>query len=915
MKLLSFQTTKRKDGELLLDIGKFYFRDNENLGPLELRLPKIFYTYPVSANMASGIKARLIEKANYSGNDFRTFRYDELRSILQVRAHDDYRPLETAISQPEFQKVFARKPLSGTDWLRLRFDWTQEITLDDRIASALLSQKKAHNILRDIADNYLLEDEINLAKAQDQLREILPSHGAKGFEENLLDVNAELSSKTRVLSAKVRNLSKAYYEGKQNNLPEEVISQLAGLAIAEKEMHEQLAGHSYEMGFNFRELKALLYIKNYSPYDLLFSPILHDEPVLGAFDIETTKYKGSFRNPSGINQEVWLAAINSDNGSINVGTLDIGTDSVKSEKYRMEIPYLRAGGSHSLRRLSSGKIRKLELSILGGQNIDHFDLVRCASPNNDEQVINSLPRKIRAKESLVSHFRSPDGMFRTSSDNSEPYYSGRTEYGPRYRTTVPILDSLTIARNYLSILTRDNKLETIGMLVDFFSDLGLGFEKSMHSYGELEKSVEAAENGDIKAAHDAVLYGCEDNIAQLEITRFFYQIFRNISEKMHIYLDEAMNSSKTSLASSYFNRVMYNRRGQVRNAFDNQPYGDFDVELGKQRALLKALERNSLDSKPKKGLFEASFFFTPYFTEGSDSALASYPELKMLQESVHNSSNVLEKLVIQQILDCCSVQFLADAWYYREKRIDYAEFQSRHKIHPDAFLNNFEKRMDQIAKLFGDGLINYNGNIIAVSPHLEERLKDNKFIHIGNGSLISVSPGSMLFGIKDNEVLISSVGFQILSPKKRFSEDYVTEGFDPNFYQNLIYDLVETYFEKGYEAAKEHLESFQDGFSVMGNKEFFMTLRPGQNIEDYSLRARSTKRFKIIDYLHLGKDQKEVIIMEGEDDILRPVKINPDNPDSWKNLVPYYPFYREYAFSKEKNLYKLVKTLGFEDML
>ena len=62
MKLLSFDTTWRKEDDTRVDLAKFFFHDGENLGPLEIRIPYVFYSNPISNDILETTLSRILSE-------------------------------------------------------------------------------------------------------------------------------------------------------------------------------------------------------------------------------------------------------------------------------------------------------------------------------------------------------------------------------------------------------------------------------------------------------------------------------------------------------------------------------------------------------------------------------------------------------------------------------------------------------------------------------------------------------------------------------------------------------------------------------------------------------------------------------------------------------------------------------------
>ena len=314
-------------------------------------------------------------------------------------------------------------------------------------------------------------------------------------------------------------------------------------------------------------------------------------------------------------------------------------------------------------------------------------------------------------------------------------------------------------------------------------------------------------------------------------------------------------------------------------------------------------------------------FFTPYLTEACAHIIENNPDLLKLYEAMLNSENPLEHLIMQQMLDSLVGQYIVDSDQVASKTMYASEFWNRYHVGHDEFRSGFADNLDAIMFVFEESRpINYTGNMVFVDSedtYLVKDLKDHNFVHLGRGDMISIDKQRVIYTLRNNgKSIIASTGFALFSPKKRHTTDNIFEGFDPNFFNNVIYDLATTRLEYGLGEARRLLEEFIDGFEEMPIEAFFMTLQLGHDLDKYSITYRSNKRYKIADFMDLEEGQKEVIVVESDgQDGLCPRIVDISNEKSWSDLRPHMDFYKRFAISKTRNLYKLCKALGIEDVI
>ncbi len=982
MRLLKFLTTTRDR----VPIGQFFFRDGDkNLGPLEIRLPVVYvsrYAIPdekfeqLLGQIHNDTSKRDIKRhGSPQRYTFSMSHYNSVRSNMHISAHGDPESLEAVLSQgvPAMHFLYRNRleNIGYADWLRLEFDWTKDVSLDDRVEEALRLQKQAHLFLRLISDNYLLEIEEGILETDNQLR--VEGVESADYHQHLLNGKAQMpehiqdlwklrEAQGKQLSNRIAQLRKAFNKDDYSQLPPDIRGYVQQLREIRAEVLALISGDRFtgEVKVDFRDLNMQIYLPGYNIFNLRFSDSQGLEvPHIVAYDIEVTAYRGSPRNPSGINPRVCLTSICSNIGEtvegktviesvgikeiaqissifkdIVVGYLDIGTRLIHSPRYNRTALYVKVDDSDVVRRTVAEILWLKNPLNLGGHNSDSYDASRLLNPNRDEAVIADLPQVLRGNNRFIKLFKS-DGVFRADPDNSEWKYDSKGPWLTNFKCIPSRADTLKPCINYLSQLTADNKLETIGNALDFLVELGVGFEKSILGYGDLEDIIGRAEQGNKEAAYQAALYAYEDNIAQLRIVEYFTSIFRKVSKCLDIEQDIVFRASKSRLASLWWDRYLYKKRGTVTHAAQRNVYHDFDVEKSKRRALNLAFKRvHGIKFEPAKGIFEdVAIFFTPYYTEGTMSVIEKHEDksLHRLYQTMISSEDLIERVILQQILDQLAIHYLVDA--KRVKKSDEYDSELWHRYgiswtgrdnetsNANVIIDEFRKKMDGIAQLFDKTQpINHTGNLLfvdATDENLVQRLKDYNFTYIGTGNIISVEKGRVIYCLrKDRKMHTASVGFEIESPKKRVSSDNVLQGFNPNVYDNFIYDLGDIYFREGQDTARQLLQGFIRDFESLPPQAFFMTLTAGQNLENYAASFRRTKRFRIMDKLGMRKGQRRVIIFESPDgEILEPVVVDTSNPQSWQELKPYVPCYQALIFDKKRNLYQLCKALGIQDVL
>ncbi|MBS1266440.1 MAG: hypothetical protein MAG795_00407 [Candidatus Woesearchaeota archaeon] len=959
---------------------KLFFRHHDlNLGPLIIPMPTIYATkraIPIQSrddpdlsfeNIVSGIIDEAIKQNNNSDEQVeysvQEFPFTARKKNAHIQVFGDSSALEDALSQGLARKFFRRKNMGYTEWLRLFFDWTKPVELHEDITTALELQSQAHNLMRLIGDHFLFDAETGLIKAEDKLRiagmqskEYIDflAGDRKAIPDNMQKVWDQRMDVKRNLSRQIGQLRKGWQNSTYDHLPGEVFALLLDLKDVDYQVRQLIEPFGGSVEQSFRHYLYQLFLPGYDIMNLKFLDRADDSITnVGSWDIETTKYRGSIRTPGQRipkDPRVWLIALSANRGvpeefaylldnplfelpdsidwpvsDIAVGYLDIGADHIVLDSEE-KIPYIFQQDAHHVVRTFSFLHQVFQLSVSGGHNTWSYDASRAMNPNRDLIAIADLHPLLEKYDLYRDLFTKDQGMCRLSSDNSGPAYRSNA-WPTQFDFTAKRADTLNPARFYLSGLTLDQTLESLSALIHFITGTGFGFKKSIVGYDQVEAAVAKGELGDSDGAKEAVAYGAGDTIGQLDIMNNLVPIYEFISQTMKIPFDDIFQSPPKNVASLFWQRKFAQKSGIIKSYFELKKYEEFDLQKSKRKALEIAYSgtQNSELITRKGAIENVAMLMTPFFSESTHEIIEQDPVLASLRERLISSNNILEKVVLQKILDNLAVYYLLDAKTssLNGKPADGALYhrygiQGGYNNNAKYLLDMFRQGMIDLAEPLNERIVNYTGDYVFIDndPELIKQLVDLDYTFIGEGDAISVSPHSIIYQLNnENNNHLAATGFKIQSPKKRHTPDYLLKGFNPNFYDNWIHDIAVICLNEGLKRAGEHIEEQITNMKKLPAEEFFMTLKPGKKFKNYSFPYRNTLRYKLEDLANLEPNQSRVVVI-GSDDCkhidLQIVDAN--EPDSW-NQQPFIPFYLKMAFDPNKNLMKLCKSLGLKQVV
>jgi hypothetical protein len=729
------------------------------------------------------------------------------------------------------------------------------------------------------------------------------------------------------------------------SLPSEVYSHLAMLREEAGKADALVKKFSGAAKIDWKSMRLDLSVENFSLDDIKASmPAEETGCVYNAYDIETLGWVGSSRDPKGLRPEIFLAALCSEEKSfredslmlpsdapedtiqqiaakykdIVVGTQDIGTKLIETGLTHRRARYILAPDQFVLRRIVADIMFYKNPAMSGGNNHDAFDLPRSANPRR------MLTENERVHYSEIEELANrPDNIFNPNPDNSGPRYVSQT-WRQKWRLAANSRDFLNISKSYLGMLATDSKLETVGMLLDFFEDFGLGYGKIFHSYKEMELSALLGKEGDTGEAYKNARYCYEDNIAQLRIMSFFDRIMGRAADLLEMDSTTVFSDAKPSVAELFWDRDIFEKNGSIRRVEKKKPYEGVKIEDVKKNVLgLDADEEAKsgqqefdFTKKPKVsnriGIFrDCELYINTVLSESLEAIIAKNHRLSKLREAIRNCTDPFEAAMHQQLLDAILLEPAVDILRTHEGMMQPTAFGMKYRVDPVKAYNlmrTIATRMQ--AEVKRSSIVAYDGNLIAVQKSNGSNRTLPAHTYISDADVLSVGDGEFVYRLQKpgKEPIVASRAVGIPSVKRRHSQDYIFDGFQPNFIINLEHDFVLDCFDDPEHAAgliDGTLQAIED--DTLPIAAYFMTIRPGHDLYDYSLPYRRTKRFKVIDLLDIKKAERKTFVAEErtdtEDIIFR--EIDPNRPESMQDIQPDKEFYTAWLKKASPKLAKL----------
>jgi tetratricopeptide (TPR) repeat protein len=950
---------------------RMFFKDGaELLGGLDIALPTIFQSKLYSSNLVESKLALLYERLGQPDKARKHYeQFIKLDHPLRRKAEQNLAKLEQAMKEgtarvseqdirveqmklneqfsvlhvkgprktiEEIIKRYYRKeyrnnePLGATDYVRANYDFSQELELPSELRLLLHAQKKANSILRRIDNEYLFSHLSDVVGAnEDRMVAILKDE----------DVDTCFDEAKRKYKARKKQLQKRF---ESDDVGDPLLEELKEVVEHSCMLAENFGG---QVSVDWEKRRLDLKLEDFFLDDIVFSDKKREEGcVYVAYDIETLGWVGSSTDPEGLHPEIFLASICSEGKEFNeeglfldedapedtieqiamkykdivVGTQDVGSLFVDTEISQRKSRYIHVPDQTELRRVVADIIFYKNPSNTGGNNHDAFDIPRSMNPRRTLSETEEVHYK-KIKKSA----NEPDGVFNPNPDNTGPKYKGQT-WKQKCRLAADNKDFLNVSDNYLGSLITDSKLETIGALLDFFRDFGLGYGKIFHSYKEMELSAIRGRQGDTAEAYKNARYCYEDNVAQLRIMMYFDRIFENISDILGMDSALLFSGAKPNVRSLFWDRELFQKTGMLRIADDKKPYEEVDARKEKKTILDWGAEKDlrqmlvdgaltasgsRLNLETRLGLTKnCKLYNTPTLSEGLAEVIENNEKLKQLYQYLEESDDPIERVILQQMLDSLLIEPRIDLLRVKAREMDTADFEIKYSVDFRKVRETMKRKVEEVAEMYrGARVVAYDGDLVAVEGELPgcKPIADADVLCVGNETFV------YRLLKEGKEPVLASRGVGIPSMKRRHSADYILDGFQPNSIMALEHDFALMCFEDSVKAAslRSDLRKGMEN-STLPLESYFITLRPGQRIETYSLPYRRTKRFKLMDLTGVEKGEKRtyVCVETGTDELVFK-EVNPHDPESMAQLQPNKEFYLRWLKEASKKVDRFEKAI------
>ncbi|NQV08451.1 hypothetical protein HQ529_01210 [Candidatus Woesearchaeota archaeon] len=615
-----------------------------------------------------------------------------------------------------------------------------------------------------------------------------------------------------------------------------------------------------------------------------------------------------------------------------------------------------------LRRAFSNAIFNLNIENLNGQNLTGFDIGKLSSPRRDlDHVREGKFYKGRVVTKTIEKFcNEPDGFFIPNPDNTSPKYKGKS-WREFQETVQSCKDTMNFSNNFRTLL-RSLKLGDLHGLLDFFYPDIASIGKYYSSYDIMTKDAHKARKGDVPAALNGAIYVHLDNMVHQLIYKHYERISDNIANDLEMDSERVFNDSVSAdtIAELFWNREITHRFGIFRSKFETKDYHKYKVDFHKRKLFEKALKNEnkvwkSLDwvleteeSEDYKGLIDyksgsyekVSVFMMPMFAEGFKPLIRNFKHLEKLYTRYKNSDDMLERVASMRILESMLIEPILDLQKVQTNQFSENEFEQKYHIDVEQLIKSVDVISREIVASLRDknDIITYVGEpqfagcflFTHKNEGLEKILEQSGFLHVGDGNLISMSRYLNFFSLKKQGSVdyVASTGARIISGRDRFSEDKKYY-FEPFFYSSLIYDISHFHLEAMGTIPKEYTdnyEKYKDKENIIDivvdltrgiNKntlpvsEYIGHIRPGYEIEDFSSRYHSFKRYQIAKKLRIkqGEDVHFLVVEKENEDEIDAVRIDPENPEKLENYTPSRKYYLQLMFEKGRRLDLLLDAL------
>lgn len=632
------------------------------------------------------------------------------------------------------------------------------------------------------------------------------------------------------------------------------------------QLQEEAMSLGGNAGIDLKDMRCIIRLPN-SPMDLEQEDSRVDDVITTA-DIETIGYPNSNYDPDGISQQVVLNAVStrrtSDGKLRNTTVSYVPSRSMESPLTGDWLSFVHADGPELVVRRSSGIMRYndgLEPTMIGGYNCDGFDWAKLSNPHREE----GLSKKLFLDKRLEKLMKEDTGMFRGFTDNSGfRYESGIHNYKENFESAVPSLDLMKFMKTYYSLLMLDQKLDSAGRTIDFWSDLGLGFDKTVGSYKEYEDAV-------IYGDGDKVFkYGSTDNEALRRMLEYIIPLLEEHEQMLRIPLRRTLRS-RMAVAEEFWNKHWF-EHGTVRSVFQKDTAKSFRPEHNKRRLLSMA----GLEAEKYGEHQDVYMYLNPVFTGAGQPLIDQFPELDHLRKKLYQEDDVIHKIFRHSILDNIVASAFAESQKVAhpksvEDKIEGSHFEDVYRVDAINLREHLVKKAGEYAEaLKNNGVVAWDGDISFVRERSAD-LEDLGFVPIGDVNVIKTGKHSFIIKYKrKGKTSVGTKNASVPGYKIIHSPDYVKHGFTPNFMKHAIYHLANS--DDSWKERLHRIASLTKDIREgnLGIEDYLMTIMPRHSLETYSKQFFGSKRGLISVSEGMEKDKKYTVVMEeGDDDTVR----------------------------------------------
>lgn len=734
-------------------------------------------------------------------------------------------------------------------------------------------------------------------------------------------------------------------------IPDSVLFSL----LRAKELQEQINPliQDFDGRTEITEHQLNIYLENFYLDDLKFLDTR--EPKTGvksiSIDIESRKYPGSIIDPLGSEEESILINIISEKKNYSVGIFRMDGLKVIDKGVECDVEY--ATNSFRERRRAAQIIKWiLDPETKHTYNGEAYDFPKMRN--------NFIAVKTAEKEGLKELLKKDyhlvhdeDGAFLCNIDNTGVVYKGRT-WSDRYSPISTSADTLFLVTNYIRTLINDRTLTSAGQAFDAlgYKRFGikdgkiilelsepLGFKKAYETYSALELSAKKAiEEGDKKEGRKLIQYCYVDNRADFALANKLDAVMEFLSMEFGIEKERLYRSAVKDVATSFIDKWLAKKLGMIRSEPQKRFYEMVDVEMTKRRIFKLVFDENldditlgkkeDLDENGYKGFlhntpgrYDSGFlFFNSHITEAARPILTNLG-LDNIYNKMTNSTDPIERIIIQKMLDAITCHIFADYKLVIDTRkemshfgvsVDENYFNRVYGMDVKEFHDLLKRNIKGLSdEMFSTKPFAITGDL-AVYPAgtIEEKLVGLNFTPIAYANLHVVNNINMIYALRPDpdykEPYIASSGFGIFSYKRRFTSE--KKYFEPKLKTEFVYDTVRAYLDFGLETATKFILEIINKIKndEIPHEKYIIALDPKHELEDYSERYRNTKRYKLMEHLGAKKGHPKFIIVEKDFNIK---EIDPTNFEQQVLNAKIDPvFYLCNLFEKGRKIDMLLKS-------